>query len=216
MKNLVIILSLLFGAAFAQDNAMYMDAMVEALGSMKNTATISDRKATINQFERIAAVEADNWIPAYYVILNQTLMSFSMGKDDGDARDAVLDEAQKLLDALLKVNKEESELWALQGLVYQGRIQVSPMVRGMTYSGKATKAFEKAQAMNQDNPRAWMLHAQNVMYTPGFFGGGMDNACPLFAKALAKYETFENETPFWPSWGKGTAEKFAGKCEKEE
>ena len=185
MKNTIIIFALLLGTVFAQDNGLYMQAMGDALGSMSKIETNDDRKAVINQFERIAEVEQENWIPGYFTVLNQAILSFNMG-DDGDARDAVLDEAQTRLDALLKANKGESELWALQGMVYQGRIQVSPMVRGMTYSGKANSAFEKAQKLNPENPRGWVLHAQNVMYTPAFFGGGMDNACPLFTKALAK------------------------------
>ena len=213
MKNTIIFLLLLLGFVYAQNNAMYMQAMGEAMTAMGKAQSLDELKSSANQFGRIADVETQNWIPGYYAVLNQTRAAFSMGEEDGDL-DVALDEAQTRLDGLLKIFPNESELWSLQGMVYQARIQKNPMVRGMTYSGKANKAFEKAKILNEDNPRAWLLHAQNIMHTPGFFGGGMDNACPLFSTALEKFNSFQQDTPFYPSWGKGTAEKYAGKCEQ--
>ena len=215
MKNPIILLSFLFSFAFAQGNDMYMKAMGEALASMKDNKTAEQHQATINQFSRIADAEDDTWIPGYYVVLNQAIFAFSLSNET-DKIDPVLDDAQQRLDALLEAYPEESELWALQGMVYQARIQVNPMVRGMTHSGKANKAFEKAQELNPENPRAWLLHAQNIMHTPKFVGGGMEKACPVFEKALTAFEAFSNETPFWPNWGKGTAERYAGECSSNE
>jgi len=51
-------------------------------------------------------------------------MSF-VGKVN-EKKDTNLDNAQRFIEKALEIYPEESELWVLQGLIYQGRIQIDP------------------------------------------------------------------------------------------
>lgn len=213
MKQAILLFALCIGSLFAQDTDMYSQAMGQSLQGMKDAKTPQDQQAVINQFARIADAEPERWVPGYYTVMSQATLVFQM--EDEDAMDALLDEAQARLDKLLAKFPAESELWALQGMIYQGRIQVSPMIRGMKYSGKASEAFEKAKTLNPQNPRALLLQAQNILYTPSFFGGGLEKACPIFQEAVAAYEIDEARIPFAPTWGAGRAASFAAKCQAD-
>ena len=118
------------------------------------------------------------------------------------------------IDKALEVNGDKSELYALQGFLYQGRIQVSAM-RGMTYSQKAAEAFEKAVKENPNNPRAQYLLGQNIYYTPKLFGGGTKNALPKFQEAKALFESENGKTGIAPKWGAKANQRMIDACNKE-
>ena len=212
MKKIFITTILLLTAilGFCQ-NEQYTSAMAQALGDLGKSKTVEDYQATANQFERIANSEKSNWIPYYYAAYTTLIMSFN--EKDGDKKDAYADIAQKLIDQALIVKSNESEIVVIQGMLYQARIMVHPMTRGQEYSVKANDEFEKASKMNENNPRAYYLLGKNKLNTPSFFGGGKDNALPLFKKAKEKYETFKPAEMFAPNWGQNDNNNLISKCE---
>jgi hypothetical protein len=209
MKNvkMTIFLSLIVMIGYAQKNEKYEQMMVEKTEKLQNVKSAQEMLDLANQFERISAVEKEEWLPVYYAAFCYINMTFMEGQSD--QKDALLDKAQKLIDQALEIGKNESELHVLQGFLHQGRIQVDPMNRGMQYSMKANESFGEAKAKNPDNPRIYFLQGQNLLYTPEAFGGGAKAACPLLQTAVEKYHIFVPENDYSPNWGKTNAEALA-------
>lgn len=188
----------------------YMEAMGNNLQELGKAKTSADFLAVANTFERIAEAAPEEWLPNYYVAFSYINMVFAQGSE-ADI-DKTLDKAEAFLEKAREISPDNSEIEVLQGWIYQGRIQVDPMGRGMSYSEKAAGSFGKAKNLNPDNPRTYYLTGQNVLHTPEMFGGGEENACPYFLTAKEKYDSFEPETPFSPNWGKEYNERLAEKC----
>ncbi|MBN2174124.1 MAG: hypothetical protein JW731_08335 [Bacteroidales bacterium] len=207
--KMTIVFSLILTIGFAQSSSNFEKTMDEKTGELKNVKTEQEMMDLANQFERIAAAEKAEWLPAYYAAFCYINMTFFAGEPD--QKDALLDKAQKLIDQAEEIKPNESELLVLQGFLHQGRIQVDPMNRGMQYSMKANEAFGKAKALNPENPRTYYLQGQNLLHTPEAFGGGAKAACPLLKTALGKYHTFVPEKDYAPNWGKENTEKLVQK-----
>ncbi|MFB9861746.1 hypothetical protein [Rufibacter immobilis] len=210
MKKLLI-LPFLFLALFVNAQANYQTALTDALAKMKTANTPEEMQSIANQCSRIANAEPKEWLPNYYAAYTNVSLTFLL-KDD-DQRDQVLDKAQTFLDRALKLQPKESELYVLQGYLHQARLVVSPMMRGMKYSGLASTALEKAKTLNPNNPRVYFLLGQNAFNTPKMFGGGADVAKPILAKAKEKYAAQKPANALLPNWGESRALALLAKCD---
>jgi len=139
------------------------------------------------------------WIPLYYA--SYCLIEASFLETNPETRDKLIDKAQVILDKCLEIDPKESELYTLQGYLFQARLNVSPMFRGSAMSKKAHAEFRKASELNPNNPRPAYLEALGLYYAPKMFGGGKDNAYPLFKKAKEQYDNWSSEILYFPSWG---------------
>lgn len=214
MKKLIItaIAITMLGNVMAQQ-PNFESAIKETLVMLDSAKTPTDMQNVIGRFERITLAEGQKWEAHYY--LAYSCINYSFWEKDGDKKDAILDEAQKSIDKALEVGGDKSELYALQGFLYQGRIQVSAM-RGMTYSPKAAEILEKAIKENPENPRAHFLLGQNLFYTPSMFGGGSKNALPRFQKAREIFEKVNGVSGIEPKWGEKSNQRMIDKCLKEK
>jgi len=186
------------GTAMAQQ-PNFESALNETLEMLELAQSPDDMQQVMGRFNRIAQAEGNRWEAFYYSAYAQILFSFR--EKDGDKKDAMLDEAQKNIEKALELRGDKSELYTLQGFLYQGRIQVSPMIRSITYGPKAAEILEKAIKENPENPRAHFLMGQNIYHTPSFFGGGGKNALPKFQKAKELFEKENKKTGVSPKWG---------------
>ncbi len=214
MKKLIItaIALIMLGNVMAQQ-PNYESAIKETLSLLDSAKTPADMQQVIGRFTRISQAENKRWEAFYYLAYTQ--INFSFWEKDGDKKDAILDEAQKSIDKGLELSSEKSEFYALQGFLYQGRIQVSSM-RGMTYSPKAAEILEKAIMANPENPRAYFLLGQNIYYTPSMFGGGSTNALPKFQVAKSKFEKESGKDDVTPKWGAKSNQRMIDNCLKEK
>lgn len=201
MKNIVILTTLLAisSSLFAQEMDDYMFIMVKQKKAFKMARNEQDFLNLANSFERIANAESDKWHPLYYAGFSYINMSFI--NQDNAQKDAYLDKAQTYIDKAFEIYPDESELYVIQALIYQGRIQIDPVQRGMVYASKATESLTQALEYNPDNPRAYYLLGLNVLHTPEAFGGGATNACVNFKKAMDLFGTYIPEHVLSPSWG---------------
>lgn len=191
-------------------NENYTNAMLQAISSLDKVESQTDYQNLANTFERIASAENDQWLPSYYASFCYIMMGF-MQQDPGKI-DPLLDKAQKHIDKALEIASGESEIFALQGMLHQGRISVDPMARGMQYSQMAQASLEKAKKINPDNPRIYFLIAQNLYHTPPMFGGGPETACPVFRQADEKFKNFKPANELSPSWGFEDNTRFIESC----
>ena len=178
----------------------YTAMMTATIAEQNAAATPADVQATLAKLERAAAAAPTAWEPRYYQARAYLKLGFA-GKD-GDQQDQLFDQAQTALDQAKKLpGADQAEIFILQAYIYQGRIMVSPMTRGMVYAGRVAEALGSAKALAPNNPRLYLLLGNNAFHTPEMFGGGADKAQPLYRKAKVLFATFQPANNMSPTWG---------------
>lgn len=210
MKHLSTLLFALFllvtAAQAAPGNDKFVEAMKASMSLLDSAKSVEDLQNVANRFERIANAEPKEWLPLYYTAFSYANMVWLM--KPGPETDEVLNKAQGFLDKAMEMKKaDQSELWVLQGMIYSGRIGVDPQVRSMEFGPKSGMAVSKAKTINENNPRAWYMSAQNLLFTPKQFGGGKDKAIPMYETALQKFDSFTPESELHPTWGREACEE---------
>lgn len=178
----------------------YITLMSATITELMSTGDPVALKAVAAKLERAATVAPADWLPRYYQAYALVIAVFT-SKEDGDAKDKTLDQAETRLGQARQLHGDASELLTLQAYLYQARLGISPMMRSMKYSELVGEAVAQAQALNPANPRPYLVEANNVYFTPKMFGGGAEAAKPLFEKAQAKFAAFVPAGPLAPNWG---------------
>ena len=188
----------------------YTSMMVATIAEQEAAKTPADRQAVLAKLERAAAAAPTAWEPRYYQA--RGLMQLGFMADGSEAQDKLFDQAQTALDQARKQPQADAaELNVLQAYIYQGRIMVAPMTRGMVYGGRVAEALGAAKALAPDNPRVYLLLGNNFFHTPEMFGGGADKAKPMYEKAKALFATFKPANALSPNWGARTNEAMLAK-----
>jgi tetratricopeptide (TPR) repeat protein len=202
MKHTIILIAaILFSTSIFAQSDRFVKGIGENLTKLKEAESLEEMQAVANGFERIASVESEEWLAHYYVGYTYIIMGTVAMEKAKDKLSTYIDKAQEAVDKALELAPEESEVYALQGYVYQGRIWENPMVNGARYSPMSMQACQKAIALNPENPRPYYLNGQNTFYMPEFFGGGAEKARPMLEKAAEKFDNFEKESTIHPDWG---------------
>ena len=178
----------------------YTTLMTATINDLMNTGDPVALKAIAAKLERAAAVAPTDWLPRYYQAYALLISAFQT-KENGDAKDQIIDQSETALAQARKLHGDESELLTLQAYAYQARLGVSPMMRAMKYSPMVGEAVAQAKALNPANPRPYLVGANNVYYTPAMFGGGADAAKPFYEEAQTKFTAFKAASALAPSWG---------------
>ncbi|SET55528.1 hypothetical protein [Hymenobacter actinosclerus] len=191
------------GTAAAPADA-YTAMVTAAITELMNTADPAVLRASAAKMERAAAAKPQDWLPRYYQAYALLITVFQSPKDSDEAKDKTLDQAEAALAQARKlVGADESELLVLQAYIYQARMGVSPVLRGMKYAGMVNETVAQAMQRNPANPRAYLVQANNVYFTPAMFGGGPEVAKPLYQQAQARYAAFKPASSLAPNWGEG-------------
>lgn len=186
-------------------------AMLPLIAAQNAAATPADFQANLAKLERAVSAAPTAWEPRYYQARACLRLGFMSA--DGDAQDKFFDQAQAALDQAKKLPRaEQAELLILQAYLYQGRIMVSPMTRGMIYSGRVSEALSLAEAGSPGNPRVALLRGNDLFYRPSMFGGGADKAKPFYQLAVLRFATFPPATPLSPTWGAKMAAAMLAKA----
>lgn len=180
--------------------ADYAEQLGATVAQVMRTDDAAELQALAARLERAATVAPADWLPRYYQAYALVISVFQ-SSENGDAKDALLDRAEAALAQARRLHGDESELLTLQAYAYQARLGISPMLRSRKYSAMVDEATAQAQALNPANPRAYLVAANNVYYTPKMFGGGAGAARPLYEAARAKYAATQPAGPLAPSWG---------------
>lgn len=190
----------------ATDNERFMQAMGQTLMELWRAKDVISIQEVANKFERIANAETAEWLPNYYAGMCYTLIS--MRQKEGSEKDKFLDKSDSFIEKLSKQNvTNQDEVEVLKAQNYMMRISVDGQARWMKFGSAFEGAIAKAKEINPENPRAYMLKAQMVYYTPAQFGGGPEKACTEVQEANAKFTNFKPTSPIAPTWG---AEQMKG------
>ena len=204
-KAMLIFLSLLFFTAAIADDK-YVKEIKKNIEKINACKTSNDFIKVANNFERIAVAEKDKWLPYYYSAFVYVLASYA---DSSNIRkDIYLDNAFKFNEIADSLQPNNSEIYTLNGMISQARMQVDPMNRWQKYGADATNYFTKAMQIDTLNPRPEYLIGIGIFFTPKQFGGGSTAAKPILEKSLAKFEKFVPENDIMPNWGKGQVVEY--------
>lgn len=210
MSNLLVFLMLGMTIMSFVNDDKYTSAMQKNVQTVYTAQTVADLQVVVSSFERIAETEKTKWEPYYYASFGYIMMANY--EQDGAKKDGYLDHAKGCVEKAKALAQGESEIIALEGFVHMMRITIDPMSRGQQYSPLAYEAFNKALALNAENPRALSLLAQMQFGTAQFFNSSTGEACETVEKSIDKFETYKSVNPLAPQWGKSVAQRLKEKC----
>ena len=216
MKKTIFILTAIFvaGLSFAQMPEKFVKAMEPWMAAIDSTMSVQGLTDLANAFERIADAEKNQWLAYYYAAYcnaSAGLMVASGGDmmaAKADKTDPYADKAEKQISKAEELMKDNSEIFVVKKMIATLRMIGDPMNRYMTYGPEAAQALETAKKLDANNPRVYLLEAQDKYFTPEQFGGNKDEAKVLFEKSKQLFETFKPATNIHPNWGKGTVTYF--------
>lgn len=210
MKTLLIALfGLITVTTFGQD-AKYMQAMQRTISQMDSAKDAATLQNANNTFERIAIANSKEWLPLYYQSYCHVMMG--MKQEENSKKDEYYDKAELLAKKADSLSPDNSEIYVLKAMITSMKISIDPMTRGQKLGMQAGMLNAKAIELDKENPRAYFLKGQGLMYTPPQYGGGKDKALPVLEEAVAKYKTFVPTSPIMPHWGEAYANQVLGQC----
>lgn len=151
-----------------------------------------------NLFERIAKAEPDNWVPSYYVAQINILYSFN--EKDKNKLAAQLGKAQEFITNATALSPDNPDLMVLQALLYTVWIVFDGQQYGMTYAPKATSLYEKALAIDPNNPRVILARAEWNLGSAKYFGGPIEPYCKEVHRAIELAKDYKSKGEFYPSF----------------
>ena len=209
MKRIITLTVLLSAFAISLFASNYEEVMKENIEKIYKAKTPSELIELANQFTRIANVEKGKWLPGYYAAycFTRSTLIAEMEKEEAQKQ---LDLAQAEIDKAMKTGHDESEIYALQALVYQ--LRITDMSKGYKYSKLSNEALVVAEKLNSENPRVYYLKGSNTFHTPKMFGGGKEKAKPYLEKAAAMFAKQNPDDKLSPSWGAFHNNILLGQC----
>lgn len=216
MKKTIFILAAIFIASysFGQMPDKFVKAMEAKVAAIDTTFTVQGLTDLANAFERIGDAEKNQWLAYYYAAYcNATagLMTGSGGDmtvAKADKTDPYADKADKQIKKAEELMKNSSEVFVIKKMIATLRMMGDPMNRYMTYGPEAQAMLDEAKKLDPNNPRVYLLEAQDKFYTPEQYGGSKEQAKVLFEKASGLYDAAKPETSISPAWGKSQVKYF--------
>lgn len=206
MKPLLVLLTLFISVTITAQSS-YEKGMNKAFELWKNRKN----DEAINLFERIAKAEKENWIPYYYAAQVHIITTFSSKDKSVETR---LKKAQDFLNEAKTFSNNNAEILILEAMLNTAYVVYNPNVYGMTHSGKVEQLYQQAKAIEPENPRATLYHAEWQMGGAKFWGKDPKAFCPEIEKAILYFEKEPNhDTPFYPDWGKDQIARVQKACE---
>ncbi len=199
MQNFIIILTVVLAGLLIPSNAQskYETEMQKALSEFGEAKTTDDMEKAAQHFDRIAKVEAENWLPLYYSMFIRTLNAFSQDKAQAIKSVDELEAKYSTLDAL---SPNKSEVLTLRGLFRTVKVAKDPQTYAMVLSSAIIKDYDDALKIDSKNPRAMYLLAQYNMGGAEFWGKDPKEYCPQIENAKTIFGTEKKEN-FEPKWG---------------
>jgi len=193
------------------------DADLTAIGRgiemVNNASGYEEYISAANYFEEFLDINDEYWLAWYYNSYSYVLASYSA--NNNRLKDDLADKAVFAADKALHLMPDEAEVLVLQAFVLQAKIQVNPVARGLSFSRRAEEWLKKAIDNDPSNPRAHLLTAYNIYYTPEIFGGGAANALPRFIDARNRFRSFKPDNEYAPSWGEKESVEMVELCRSQ-
>jgi len=218
MKSTLITLIIFFAITLsnAQDvkyvKAMEKNiAMIDSAGKESSPASMQN---AYNGFERIANANPKEWLPLYYQSFCELMMG--MRQTENMKKDEYYEKAEALINKADSIQPDNSEIYVMKSFVSSMQLSVDPQARGQKLGMKSGMLLNKAIQLDPENPRAYFLKGQGLIYTPAQWGGGKDKAIPVLETAVQKFAKFKPANTIVPHWGEARAKAALEEAKKPE
>lgn len=196
----------LFVCNFLVAQSLYEKGMTQAIG-LWHEGKITESTAV---FERIAAVEKDNWLPNYYIALMNAIAA--IGMQDKDKMTAMSNKAQAALDSEIMKTPENPELLVVQALIQTVWLVADPMTNGAKLSPQIMELYEKAIKIAPENPRVLLSKAEFEIGGAAFWGKDTKPMCDAISHSIKLFENEKLATAFSPKWGRERVDELLKNC----
>ena len=198
-----------FSSNKAPGKEEYLSTDIEKDKLVKNE---SDLQNSINEIKRIEVLDANYWLPSYYVSYMETTQSFYTSPDK---KEALLADVKARIDKLLdNTSVDKSELYTVLGYYYYAKIAQDPQKNGQLYYKDVVTNYQKAIAMNAANPRPnYLLHLFEDKMS-SFMGNKENDLCGKLQKDKKLFEDFKVVDKNYPNWGEKEVVMNLQKCTK--
>lgn len=201
-------LGLMSVTAFAQAN--YDKIMSEKIAKLEACKTADEFQTLANDFDRIGKKETAQWLPSYYAAFSYIQKGRLLMREgkmtelsaQANSASTYLDQAEKI------AGNDNSEIHLLKKMAYSLRMMENPAQRYMTDGAKAIEELKAAEKLDPNNPRVFLIKAEDTYFTPEQYGGSKVKGLEQFKTALDKFNSFKPKTALDPNWGKAEAEYF--------
>lgn len=205
MKTIITTIAI-FICSLLSAQSQYEQGMGKAMqlwGAGNNTEAVAT-------FERIASVEKTNWLPNYYIAFINTIEVFQA--KDKTKIPALLTKAQDAIDNATVISPDNPEIMVVQAMLYTAILIQDPMTNGQKYGALAIEQYNKALAINPNNPRAMFSKAEFEIGGAKYWKTDTKPMCEAIAKSIELFANFKPETPFHPNWGLDRAQQALIGC----
>ena len=125
-----------------------------------------------------------------------------------DGLDVSGDAALNYISKAESLSPNNAELFLLKKMAHGIKMMVDPMSRYMTEGQEAQKALGEAIKLDPNNPRIYILQAEDLYFTPEQYGGDKKKAKETFLKAKELFKINKPKTAIDPNWGESEADYF--------
>ncbi|CAN5235091.1 hypothetical protein BH09BAC3_BH09BAC3_23670 [soil metagenome] len=211
MKTIILSIALFITALGSNANdARYIETMTRSIEVVYKSQAPEEIQQAINALDRVGDAEKTKWEPYYYASFGYLMMATR--EKDAVKKDAYLDQATAEINKAAALLPNDSEIVTMEGFIYMIRTSVDPAARGQKFSGLAMQSYNKAIALNSENPRAYGMLAQMQFGMARFFNSETTEACATTRKSLEKFGSYKSENPLAPVWGRGVTEELLKQC----
>ena len=215
MKKVSLLIIILFAGlsiSWAQTEA-FTKQMESAVTRLDNAKSVGDYQKLANDFTRIGAGNQKQWLPHYYAAYCNARIGWLFEKVDPEKIEPFItvaaqqiEKAKSLVDSTTQ-KKEMTEIYCVMSMIKRGWVFMNPMAYGREYGTTAKMFFEKAKAIEPENPRVLYLDAWEKYNAPKMWGGDKDKAKELLTFAIQKLES-NPPKDIYPRWGKSVCEEI--------
>lgn len=207
----IIIVGLLFfsNICVADGFDISIKETMDLMNQAKKSYQIKD---CLTRFEKIAAANPNRWEAQYHHAY--ALLTYAIW-EEGRNQTENINTAEKIIQKIIALKGEMSEIYVLQAYLYQAKIFLNKSIPNVISCGSKTNKFlEKAIETNPNNPRAYYQQGMMLYYAPAIFGGSKKKALVKFTIAKNKYEwELKNQkNQAFPNWGRDENLKMIKKC----
>ena len=208
MKKSVLLFAscILYLVGTSQNNAA-TPQLLSVVSKLDRASTVKEFESLANDFENIAKIEKDDWLPYYYAAFCNAKAAWLKENSDPESIEQnanLADKEIKLSASLLDTSeqkKELSEVYCILSMVNRARVFINPVTYGRQYGPLASHYTILALNANSHNPRAIYLEGWEKYVTPKMWGGDKSKGRELLESAKKILD--ENPlTGIEPHWGK--------------
>lgn len=192
-------------------NAEFESQLTKTLHLVNQQKDAKELYNNINKLKRLSMAYPNEWLADYYVMFFDMRLSFLT--KDAIKKELLLKDAKQTMDKLkAKNNTDESEVLTLEGYYYYALITQNPQKNGQLYYKDVIGAYQKARAINKNNPRSALMLLLFRKSMSKFTGSEVSNFCDKLLEVKQLFERFEPISSIYPKWGKNILKKEQQNC----